>query len=137
MPSQQSAISAFAAGLEWRRTVGVIMTRPWSEHGDPGPVERTSQAIDDVDAPAPARRFFDASLLFRCLDMLEVDRSELAGHDPLLFRELQGLCALCQSKQECSQDLAGEFGDARWDKWFVYCPNSATLTKIWAVRHGV
>lgn len=47
-----------------------------------------------VETTAFARYFFDASLLFRCMDMLPVDRSDLARDDPLLFRELQGVCTL-------------------------------------------
>ncbi len=112
------------------------MTRPWIEQSNSGPVERTSQAFGGFEVPAPPRYFFDASLLFRCMDMLWIDRSKLASDDPLLFHELQGLCALCQKKQDCTQDLANEFDNARWDKWSVYCPNSATLIKIWAVQTG-
>jgi hypothetical protein len=65
-----------------------------------------------VETPAPPH--FDANLLLRCMDMLQIDRSELAKDDPVLFRELRAVCTLCRSKEECSQDLADEFGDARW-----------------------
>src|SRR5262245_62684001 len=44
------------------------------------------------EAPAVARYSYDASLLFRRMAALQVDRDELASDDPLLFRELQGLC---------------------------------------------
>ena len=81
------------------------------------------------------RASFSTSLLFRCMDMLQVDQSELASDDPLLFRELQGVCALCRSKDECAQDLAHQFDDARWDRWWVYCPNSAMLAMIGAVQN--
>jgi len=111
-----------------------------------------------VETPAPPH--FDTSLLFRCMDMLQVDPSELARDDPVLFRELQAVCTLCCSKEECSQDLADEFGDARWDKWWVdkwwvdkwwvdkwwvdkwwvdkwwaYCPNFEMLTMIGALQN--
>ncbi len=36
----------------------------------------------------------DAGLLFSWMDMLQVDRSDLAMDDPLLFYELQGVCAV-------------------------------------------
>jgi hypothetical protein len=85
--------------------------------------------------PAPARHLFDSSLLFRCMDMLQIDRDELAKDDPLLFRELQGRCALCPCKELCVRELAHEFDDTRWDKWRAYCPNSSTLTTIGAVQN--
>ena len=79
----------------------------------------------------PPRYFFDASLLFRCMDSLQIDRRDLARDDPLLFHELQAMCALCLSKEECAQDLTHEFDNARWNKWRAYCPNSAVLRALW------
>ena len=73
----------------------------------------------------------DANFLFRWMDMLQVDRSDLARADPLLFYELKGVCALCPSKEECVQDLAHEFDNARWNEWRAYCPNSAVLRTLW------
>ena len=110
------------------------MTRPPSEQSIQGAVGGVAQTTGS-EAPAPPRCFFDASLLFRCMDMLRIDRRQLAGDDPLLFCELQGVCTLCRSKEECAQDLAAEFGDVRWDEWWLYCPNSAMLTMIGAVHN--
>jgi hypothetical protein len=94
-----------------------------------------AQTSGGFDTALP-RCFFDASLLFRFMDMLQIDRRQLAKDEPLLFRELQGVCALCRSKEECVQDLADQFADMHRDKWRVYCPNSAMLTAIGAMRHG-
>jgi len=82
----------------------------------------------------PLRQFYDASLLFRCMARLQIDRSDLAKDDPLLFRELQGVCTLCPCKEECLGDLARRFEDAGWDKWSTYCPNAATLMMIGALQ---
>jgi len=73
----------------------------------------------------------DAGLLFSWMDMLQVDRSDLAMDDPLLFYELQGVCAVCLSKEKCAQDLANEFDHVLWNKWWSYCPNSAALRDLW------
>jgi hypothetical protein len=48
---------------------------------------RTTTAVSRPDTPPLPRCFFDASLLFRCMDMLDVNRSDLEQGDPLLFRE--------------------------------------------------
>lgn len=87
---------------------------------------------DVLEAP---RHFFDASLLFQCMDRLQIDQAELANGDPLLFRELQGMCALCRAKEQCARDLAHQLEDAGWDRWWAYCPNSAMLTMIAALQN--
>jgi len=81
------------------------------------------------------RYCYDSSLLFRCMEMLRVDRDDFAQADPLLFRELQGRCALCRVKETCVQDLASRFDDDLWDKWQAYCPNSATLRTVGAMQN--
>jgi hypothetical protein len=133
MGSQEEHTSIFTAALHWCCD-RCGSTTAWA---------RRSQSIPDAgerpqpcrgpDTPPLPRYFFDASLLFRCMDMLDVDRSDLERDDPLLFRELQGVCALCRSKQECWQDLAHDFDDGGWNKWWLYCPNSAMLVQIGTV----
>ena len=74
----------------------------------------------------------DANLLFRWMDLLQVDQNDLARDDPALFHQLQGVCASCYSKEECAQDLlAHEFDRSRWNEWWVYCPNAAMLRTLW------
>ncbi len=75
----------------------------------------------------------DADLLRRRMDALQIDRRELEKDDLLLFDELQSVCALCRSKEQCTRDLVHELNDARWDKWLAYCPNSAKLRALWRV----
>jgi hypothetical protein len=60
------------------------------------------------------------------MEMLNIDRGEL---DPLIFCDLEDSCIICQRKNECSKDLACQF-EARWDKWWMHCPNSAMLALI-------
>jgi hypothetical protein len=35
------------------------------------------------------------------MEMLQIDRAKLMD-EPLLYRELQGVCTLCPNRQECS-----------------------------------
>ena len=94
----------------------------------------TADSNRDETAELP-RQLYDSSLLFSCMDVLQVDRHDLAAEDPLLFRELQGRCSLCRHKRECVQDLAHPFDHDRWERWQGYCPNSATLTVIGAIQN--
>jgi hypothetical protein len=73
-------------------------------HGRPSPVQPSDVAADagpSGEAPDLPRYSYDASLLFRRMAALQVDRDELVSDDPLLFRELQALCTLCRSKERC------------------------------------
>ncbi len=63
-------------------------------------------------------------LLISRMTVLDIDPGELNDADPLLFREMQGLCTLCSRKAECMLDL--EQHDASLS-WKVYCPNAARL----------
>ena len=72
---------------------------------------------------------YDASLLFCRLAMRHIDREQLSIDDPLLFRELQGRCTLCPSKQRCVRDLASDLRGVAMD----YCPNTGTLNLLEAV----
>jgi len=72
---------------------------------------------------------YDASLLFWRMATLNIDREGLASEDPLLFRELQGLCTLCPSKQQCIRDLASDLRAARME----YCPNAGSLNLLEAL----
>src|SRR5215471_15253597 len=87
------------------------------------------------EAPTVARYSYDASLLFRRMAALQVDRDELASNDPLLFRELQGLCALCRDKERCVLEFAQRSDGAGNQSWREYCPNDATLTALAAVQN--
>jgi len=129
MGSQEKPKSVFTAALQWCRGRCGSVTARAPPGQNTASAERPCRGLDTP----PRRYFFDASLLFRCMDLLEVDRSDLERDDPLLFRELQGVCALCRRKQECWQDLAHEFEDGGWNKCRLYCPNSARLVQIGAV----
>jgi hypothetical protein len=96
-------------------------------------VKKIQQSCSRADALA-SPCYFDAGLLFRCMDMLQIDRSQLKRDEPLLYRELQGVCTLCRDKQDCSFDLAGGFNGLRRDAWWLYCPNSAMLTTVRALQ---
>ena len=97
-----------------------------SDVGEPGP--------PSGEAAELPRYSYDASLLFRRMATLQVDRDEIASDDPLLFREFQALCTLCRSKERCVLDLAqeGESGDGGWRE---YCLNATTLDALGAVQN--
>src|SRR5262249_12415201 len=77
----------------------------------------------------------DAGLLFCCMEMLQIDRARLMRDEPLLYRELQGVCRLCRTGQEGWRVFAaGEFAAAEWEEWWLYCPNSAMRRTTGALK---
>ena len=89
------------------------------------------EALGDVtEAPINSRieqtsdtTAYDASLLFRRMNLHQIDRTYLAENDPLLFRQMQSLCTLCQSKERCVGELDGTMSEGRP----AYCPNARTI----------
>jgi hypothetical protein len=61
-------------------------------------------------------------------------KSKLARDEPLLYRELDGICTLRPKKRVCALDLTDGFEGMRWDEWWLYSPNSAMLTTIGALQ---
>ena len=122
LPWQGRRPSLFAHILAWcNDRVGV---NALSAHEALGP-SPAGDVICDArwpdQAPDLARHSYDAGLLFRRMAALQVDRDELAGDDPLLFRELQGLCTLCRSKERCVLDLAQEGDEPGNQGWRPQC----------------
>jgi hypothetical protein len=132
MTSQQEHPSVLALALQWcRNRMGSRIAPPRPE---PNMAAAPAPAAPS-EMPAVAVHVLNGGLLFRCMELLQIDRTELANEDPLLFHELQGRCALCRDRPECMRALAHGFDDARWDRWREYCPNSSTLTTIGAVQN--
>jgi hypothetical protein len=78
----------------------------------------------------PPRCFYDASLMFRRMALNQIDQAALAQEDPLLFCELQGVCTLCQSKEQCVLDLANEECGGGSEGWREYCPNATAFVAL-------
>jgi hypothetical protein len=101
-------------------------------------VGQTGDAVGNApassEAPDPPRYHYDASLLFRRMAALQIDRDELASDDPLLFGELQALCTLCRSKERCVLDLA-ESNESGNRGWREYCLNATALDALGAVQN--
>jgi len=105
---------------------------------DRGETERIASDLrmtaSDLDALAKQGPG-SAALLERRLAVLDFDREEILQAEPGVFRDLQRVCSLCQSKKQCSQDLAKAPCAGAWKS---YCPNATTLAALdampWASR---
>ena len=105
LPRQRRRLSLFEPILAW--CTDRVRAIALFAHGRLSPAQATDVVGDaHSSGEAPARYSYDASLLFRRMAALQVDRDELASNDPLLFRELQARCTLCRSKERCVLDLS-------------------------------
>jgi hypothetical protein len=131
---QKRGMSVFASFVAWcdDRFRGILapLVRAYRSGGQTA--DAVGIARSAGEAPDPPRYHYDASLLFRRMAALQIDRDELASDDPLLFGELQALCTLCRSKERCVLDLA-EGNENR--SWREYCLNAKTLDALGAVQN--
>jgi hypothetical protein len=134
-PQQKHRRSIVATILAWchDRLTGIL--GPLERERIPPDVRVIPDSGAATEMPDLARYCYDASLLFRSMAVLQIDRNGLASADPLLFRELQGVCTLCRSKERCVRDFAQECDDAGRQDWREYCPNAPTLNVLGAVQN--
>jgi|GEM_PF-250082 len=68
-----------------------------------------------------------ARLLYRRMAELGLRPDKIAGAEPKVMRDLQKLCAMCDSKARCERDFARS---AESSAWHAYCPNDDTLIAL-------
>lgn len=72
-----------------------------------------------------------ADLLQKMLLALGVDPKKLASDDPMIMRDLQRLCVMCNQKKQCQHELAA--GTAA-ENYPNFCPNAFTLEALFKGR---
>jgi hypothetical protein len=90
-------------------------------------------------APAAASSVSDHNashtpLLIERMLALRLEPDEIRRADPAMFGEFQARCRLCESPGQCAWSLVHHDIDAAWQDWRNYCPNSAKLRMLSALR---
>ena len=65
-----------------------------------------------------------ADELPKLLKALGIDEAALARSEPMVLRDMERVCALCNHKRECDRDLAAGTSAGHYE---AYCLNSATI----------
>ncbi len=65
-----------------------------------------------------------ADELPKLLALLGIDQAGLARSEPLVLRDMERVCALCQHKRQCDRDLAAGSSVENYEE---YCLNAPTL----------
>jgi hypothetical protein len=68
-----------------------------------------------------------ADELPKMMAALGFDAKAIARAQPLVIRDLQRVCALCEQKKQCNRDLAAGTAAQRYRE---YCPNTTTLASL-------
>ena len=72
-----------------------------------------------------------ADLLQKMLLALGADPKILAAQDPIVMRDLQRLCIMCDHKKQCRHELAA--GTAA-QSYHDFCPNAFTLDALFNAK---
>jgi hypothetical protein len=68
-----------------------------------------------------------ADELPKLLKALGIEESDLASVHPLVLRDMERICAICQQKGQCDRDL--EAGTSA-EHYQGYCPNAAAIEQL-------
>jgi len=126
-----------------RGTIAEIVAHSWQywrakrghlaelEYTGPDEMERMARELglttSDLGALAAKGTVDAADLLPRRMASLHLDVAELSRAQPIVLREMQRLCTMCESKRRCTRDLAR---GAHSSAWHSYCPNHGTLRAL-------
>src|SRR5262249_51426522 len=58
------------------------------------------------------------------LKALGIDEAKLKTTEPLVLRDMERVCSLCQHKTRCDRDLAAGISVVHYE---AYCPNAPTI----------
>jgi hypothetical protein len=83
--------------------------------------------ISSADLRALDRLADQPLLLPQMLAALHIDPDKLSKTEPMMFRDLQRVCAMCDSKKRCSRELNEGNAAVNFED---YCPNSLTLKAV-------
>jgi hypothetical protein len=96
------------------------------------PASEVGRIAADVGLSASELRRLDREpdrplLLLQMLKVLGLDQTAIKQHDPLVFRDLERCCAMCDSKKRCRKEFAHGSARAHFEE---FCPNAVTLKAL-------
>ncbi|MGY4628631.1 DUF6455 family protein [Bradyrhizobium sp. USDA 4486] len=123
-PIVQDLIESFAAWLKHRREMNEMRRL------DRADFDRIASdlriAPDDLEELVRHGKHA-ADELPRMLEQLGIDAERLGQAQPLLLRDMERVCSLCNQKGQCDRDLAS--GTAA-ETYHGYCGNASTLESL-------
>jgi uncharacterized protein YjiS (DUF1127 family) len=123
-PRVEFLIDGFANWLKHRRELNELRQMDRSEFDRIADDLRvTSDDLEELVRQGPHA----ADELPKMLKALGIDEAALARTEPLVLRDMERVCAMCQHKRQCDHDLAA--GTAA-DRYEDYCLNASTIDQL-------
>ena len=120
-PRVERLINAFGDWLKHRSELKEMREMDAANFGRIASELRMSSA----DLEALVRRGSHAAdELPKMLKALGIDLEALARTEPLVLRDMERVCALCNHKRQCDRDLAAGTSAAHYEQ---YCGNAPTI----------
>ncbi|WP_439395740.1 hypothetical protein ACRQ5Q_01730 [Bradyrhizobium sp. PMVTL-01] len=123
-PIVQDLIESFANWLKHRREMNEMRQL---DHADFDRIAADLRIAPDDLEELVRNGKHAADELPKMLEQLGISAEGLARAQPLLLRDMERVCSLCNHKGECDRDLAG--GTAA-ENYHGYCGNAATLESL-------
>jgi len=139
-PVVESVIDLFARWLERRREIAELCTCD-AIRGEIAEYARIATdlgvslgELDQLVRSGPHA----ADELPKMMAALGLDTKAIARAQPLVIRDLQRVCALCEQKKQCDRDLAAGTAAQRHGEYCMNAPTFASLGTGWpsALRSG-
>jgi hypothetical protein len=123
-PLVESVIDLFARWLERRREIAELCTCD--------AIGREKMAIDLGVSPGELDQLVRrgphaADELPKMMAAIGLDAKAIARAQPLVMRDLERVCALCEQKKQCNRDLAAGTAAQHYKE---YCANAAALATL-------
>jgi len=123
-PVVESVIDLFARWLQHRREIAELCTCD--------AISREKIAIDLGVSPGELDQLVRrgphaADELPKMMAAVGLDAKAIARAQPLVMRDLERVCALCEQKKQCDRDLAAGTAAQHYKE---YCANAATLATL-------
>jgi transcriptional regulator with XRE-family HTH domain len=123
-PRLEQLIGTFTGWLNHRRELNELHQLDRAELDRiAGDLQVSSRALEELVEKGP----HSADELMGLLKALGIDQDALARTQPTVLRDMERVCALCQHKRECDQDI--ETGTAA-ERYQTYCPNASTIAEF-------
>jgi uncharacterized protein YjiS (DUF1127 family) len=123
-PRVEFLIDAFASWLKHRRELNELRQM------DRGEFDRIADDLrvtpDDLEELV-RQGTHAADELPEMLKALGIDEAALARAEPLVLRDMERVCAMCQQKRQCDRDLAAGTAAAHYED---YCLNASTIDQL-------
>jgi transcriptional regulator with XRE-family HTH domain len=120
-PAVEFLISTFGDWLKHRRELSEIRQMDRSDFDRIASDLRVSPTdLDELVRQGPHA----ADELPKLLKALGIDEADLARTQPLVLRDMERVCALCQNKRQCDRDLAAGTSAEHYEG---YCLNAPTI----------